>query len=38
MYVGGKINVHEYIDKIKPDYVFVFYSGAPLGDDVYNFD
>ncbi len=37
-YVGDKINVHEYIDKINPDYVLVFYSGAPLGDDVYNFD
>ena len=37
-YVGEKINVPEYIEKIRPDCVMVFYSGAPLGDDLYNFD
>ena len=26
------------IEEIKPDCVMVFYSGAPLGDDLYNFD
>lgn len=35
-YVGEKINVQEYIEQIKPDYVIVLYSGiSALRDDTF---
>lgn len=37
-YVGNKINVYEYIDKIKPDYVIVMYNGVSSGMDLFDFD
>ncbi|MBE6008995.1 MAG: hypothetical protein E7235_07340 [Lachnospiraceae bacterium] len=37
-YVGSKINVYEYIEKIKPDYVLVLYNGISTGEDLFDFD
>lgn len=40
-FVGEKINLYDYIESIKPDYVLVIYNGAgslTKGDDRYNFD
>lgn len=34
---GDRINVKKYIEKIKPDYVFVMYTGVTGEDLVYNF-
>ncbi len=38
MYVGDKIRVYEYIEKIKPDYVLVMYTGVSSGDDLFQFN
>ena len=37
-YVGSKINVYEYIEALKPDYLVVMYTGVSSGDDLYNFE
>lgn len=37
-YVGNKINVYEYIEALKPDYLVVMYTGVSAGDDLYNFE
>ena len=38
MYVGDKIRVYEYIERIKPDYVLVMYTGVSSGDDLFDFN
>ena len=37
-YVGEKIRVSEYIQRIKPDYVVVMYNGVNFGDDLFDFE
>lgn len=37
-YVGDKINAYEYIERIKPDYVLVMYTGVSSGDDLFHFN
>ena len=37
-YVGEKIKVSEYIQKIKPDYVVIMYNGVNFGDDLFDFE
>ena len=37
-YVGDKINVYDYIEKINPDYVIVLYNGVSSGADLFDFD
>lgn len=37
-YVGSKINVYEYIEEIKADYVIVLYNGISTGEDLFSFD
>ncbi len=37
-YVGDKIHLTSYIKKLKPDYVFVLYTGISEGDSLYTFD
>jgi len=36
-YVGEKLYLPDYIDKIKPDYVIVFYTGLSDGEALYAF-
>lgn len=36
-YVGEKLDMREYIQKIKPDYVIVLYTGLSGGDSLYTF-
>ena len=36
-YVGEKLDMREYIQKIKPDYVIVLYTGVSGGDSLYTF-
>lgn len=36
-YVGEKLDMREYIEKIKPDYVIVLYTGVSGGDSLYTF-
>ncbi len=36
-YIGEKLNMEEYIQKIKPDYVVVLYNGASNSTEKYNF-
>jgi len=38
MYVGDKINVYEYIEKTKPDYLVIMYTGVSAGDDLFDFE
>lgn len=37
-YVGEKLKMSEYIEKIKPDYVMVFYSGLSDSSDLFDFE
>lgn len=37
-YVGSKINVYEYIEALRPDYLVVMYTGLSAGEDLYNFE
>ncbi|MBS7297871.1 MAG: hypothetical protein KIG65_02180 [Eubacteriales bacterium] len=37
-YVGDKLKMSEYIQKIKPDYVIVFYSGLSDSKDLFEFE
>ena len=36
-FVGKKVNVKDYINKINPNYVLVLYSGVPNGENKLNF-
>ena len=36
-YVGEKLNMKEYINEIKPDYVLVLYNGVLNSQNRYNF-
>ena len=36
-FVGEKLNLNEYIPKIQPDYVIVFYKGVRHGDGSFDF-
>ena len=36
-YVGEKVNLTEYISSVKPDYVFVLYTGLTASDSLYTF-
>ena len=35
---GDRINVREYIERVKPDYVLVMYTGVTGEDRVYDFE
>lgn len=37
-YVGEKLKMSEYIEKVKPDYVMVFYSGLSDSKDLFDFE
>ncbi|MEE0944708.1 MAG: DHHW family protein [Clostridia bacterium] len=37
-YVGDKLKMSEYIEKINPDYVMVFYSGLSDSGDLFEFE
>ena len=37
-YVGDKLKMSEYIEKINPDYVMVFYSGLSDSKDLFDFE
>jgi hypothetical protein len=36
-FVGDKLNLNEYIPKIKPDYVIIIYKGVRCGDGSFDF-